>query len=86
MASKYSLIEHDSEEERQRDPHGPPIENMFAAASFIHQLLSANHIEYAFMGGFAMICWGSKRSTRDIDVAAKASMRALWQVIEPQPR
>jgi len=86
MASKYSLIDYDSEEERKKSPEGPPMANLFAAANYLDRLFSANGIRWAAMGGFAMICRGSRRMTNDVDVATDATMRTLWSVIEPQPR
>jgi len=86
MASKYSLIDYDSEEERKNDPNGPPTIHLFAAATYLKRLFSTNDIPWAAFGGFAMICRGSRRTTRDIDVVTDATMRKLWGVIEPQPR
>ncbi len=86
MASKYKLIEYDFEEEREKDPQGPPMANIFAAADYISSLLTANGINYGVMGGFAMICRGSHRTTREVNVATNATMGALWAVLEPQPR
>ncbi|KAF1961480.1 hypothetical protein CC80DRAFT_532095 [Byssothecium circinans] len=44
MASKYSLIDYNSEEERKTDPEGPPMVNLFAAANHLNRLFSANGI------------------------------------------
>ena len=86
MASKYSLIDYDSEEERKNDPEGPPRLNLFAAANYLSRLFDTNEIPWAAFGGFAMICRGSLRATRDVDVVTDATMKTLWSVIEPQPR
>ena len=86
MATRYNLAAYDSEEEREKDPAGPPLANMFAAADFIGSLFTMNNIHVAFMGGFAMICYGSRRNTWDIDIITNASMRHIWAIIEPQPR
>lgn len=86
MATTYNLIEYDAEEERENDPLGPPKANLFAAAFYIEALLTTNDISYAMMGGFAMICRGSQRSTQDIDVVVDTSMKRLWEVVEKQPR
>ena len=86
MASKYDLTNYDSDEARNNDPEGPPQPNLFAAASLITRLLTSNNIHYAVMGGFALICRGSRRATRDVDVVAETSMKALWAIVEPQPR
>ncbi|WEW54694.1 hypothetical protein PRK78_000116 [Emydomyces testavorans] len=86
MAATYDLINYDSEAEQENDPHGPPRANLFAAAFYASRLLSANDIQYAIMGGFAMICRGSQRSTSDIDIVTEANMARLWDVITPQPR
>jgi hypothetical protein len=45
--------------------------HLIAAASFIDRLLTASHIPFAVMGGFAMLCRGSHRTTLDVDVAVK---------------
>ncbi|KAI9844971.1 MAG: hypothetical protein M1837_005115 [Sclerophora amabilis] len=86
MASTYNLVDYDSEEERLKNPEGPPAANLFAAAEYISGLFNANSVDYAVMGGFAMICRGSFRTTSDVDVVAEATMSALWRIIEPQPR
>lgn len=86
MASTYDIVEYDSDEEKNENPQGPPRENLLAAASFISLLFIENNINYATMGGFAMICRGSTRSTRDVDVAIDTTMAHLWEVITPQPR
>lgn len=86
MASTYDLVEYDSDEERQKNPQGPPRENLLAAATYITLLLGANEIDYAAMGGFAMICRGSTRNTSDVDVIVDTSFGRLWDVIRQQPR
>ncbi|KAI9761253.1 MAG: cysteine desulfurase [Chaenotheca gracillima] len=86
MASKYSVLDFDSEEERLKNPGGPPMVNLFDAAVYITTLLSANDVPHAVMGGFAMVCRGSLRTTHDVDVVTDATMAALWRIIEPQPR
>jgi hypothetical protein len=80
------LIDYDPEDERINDPDGPPRDNLFAAANYLSLLFFANGIRWAAMGGFAMICRGSLRTTRDIDVVTDATMKTLWSVVEPQPR
>lgn len=86
MASKYSVVDYDSEEERRKDPQGPPLVNLFAAASYLKRLFSANEVRWAAMGGFAMICRGSRRTTRDVDVVTDTTAKTLWAIIEPQSR
>jgi hypothetical protein len=71
MASKYDINNHDSDDARQKEPQGPPQVHLIAAASFIDRLLTASHIPFAVMGGFAMLCRGSHRTTLDVDVAVK---------------
>jgi hypothetical protein len=86
MASKYNLIDYDAEEERENNQEGPPRVHLFAAANYLSLLFSANGIRWAAMGGFAMNCRGSLRTTHDIDVVVDATMKTLWVVIEPQSR
>ncbi|KAL9618326.1 MAG: hypothetical protein Q9160_006976 [Pyrenula sp. 1 TL-2023] len=86
MASTYDLVEYDSDEAGETDPEGPPRANLIAAAIFISRLLRGNGIGFAVMGGFAMLCRGSSRTTTDVDVATDATMAALWRVVEVQPR
>jgi hypothetical protein len=49
MASKYSLIDYDPEDERMNDPDGPPRDNLFAAANYLSLLFFANGIRWAAM-------------------------------------
>ena len=86
MAARYDLLEYDSEHERIINPTDPPLANLFAAADFVITLLSHKEIQMAFMGGFALVCHGSTRTTRDVDVVVNAKMKDLWDLIEPQPR
>ncbi|OAL44276.1 hypothetical protein IQ07DRAFT_636334 [Pyrenochaeta sp. DS3sAY3a] len=86
MASKYSVFDHDPEEERKKDPQGPPLGNLFAAARYLNLLFSANGVRWAAMGGFAMICRGSRRTTRDVDIVTDTIPKTLWTIIEAQPR
>ena len=86
MASTYSLVDYDSEEERVKDPTGPPGENLFAAAAYIETLLSTNDLVWAIMGGYALICCGSRRETRDIDMVVATTVRNLWKILETRPR
>ena len=86
MASTYDLTNYDSDEARNNDPEGPPQLNLFAAASLISRLLAGNGIQYAVMGGFALVCRGSPRATRDVDVVTATSMKSLWAIVERQPR
>lgn len=85
-AATYDLVLYDSEEERERDPVGPQRANLFAAATVVGQVLSQNGVVYATMGGFAMVCRGSVRDTRDVDIVASVSMKELWELIENEPR
>ncbi|KAI9837596.1 MAG: hypothetical protein M1819_007247 [Sarea resinae] len=86
MADVYNLVDYDSEEERERDPQGPPRANLFAAAIYLKTLWDANNIAFAALGGFAMMCRGSERQTRDIDLVVQTNMATLWALITPQPR
>jgi predicted nucleotidyltransferase len=86
MTSTYDILGYDSDEERQKNPDGPPRKNLFAAATDITLLLSANDIEYAAIWGFAMICRGSTRISSDVDVIVNTSLSRLWEIIRQQPR
>ncbi|EEP78150.1 predicted protein [Uncinocarpus reesii 1704] len=86
MASKYNLIDYDPEEERDKDPNGAPLDNLISAADYMRDLLCTHGVKFAVMGGFAMLCHGSSRTTRDIDIVVDASMSRLWQLLEPEPR
>ena len=86
MASKYSLVDWDSEEERLRDPNGPPLRNQMVAAIFVSSLFKSRNIKYAIMGGFAMILRGSTRSTPAIDMIVETTMQQLWRILEPEER
>jgi hypothetical protein len=86
MASTYDLTNYDSDEARNNDPDGPPRLNLFAAANMITRMLTYHQIQYAVMGGFALICRGSARTTRDVDVVTSTTMKTLWSLVEPQPR
>ncbi|USP72977.1 hypothetical protein yc1106_00251 [Curvularia clavata] len=59
---------------------------LFAAADFVAQMLQANGIPYAFMGGFALKLRGSTRDTHDVDVTVECTMLRLIEVLSGQPR
>jgi hypothetical protein len=86
MAETYELEGYDSDEERKNDPGGLPLPNLFAAATYMKWLLTTNEIEYAAIGGFAMLCRASQRNTRDVDLVVNAPEARLWQVLKPQKR
>ena len=86
MASHYDLTDYDAEDERANDPVGPALANLFAAADFIAALCAAANVPWAAMGGFAMLCLGSRRATIDIDVVVETSMRGVWAMVERQER
>ncbi|WEW56322.1 hypothetical protein PRK78_001765 [Emydomyces testavorans] len=87
MASKYDLLEYDSDEEKQKYPV-VPRENLTSAALFMAGLLDRAGILYGVMGGFAIVLMGGNRETRDIDIAFQApgKMRDLWAVVETESR
>ncbi|KAK2812789.1 hypothetical protein FQN50_001118 [Emmonsiellopsis sp. PD_5] len=87
MASRYNLLDYDSDEEREKNPE-IPVSNLASAAFFIADLLDRHGIIYGLMGGFAVKLMGSTRNTRDVDIAFQApgGMRDLWRVVEPEPR
>jgi hypothetical protein len=86
MASKYSLINYDSDEDRAQNPNAPPRENLLSACLFVFDILQRSNINHAVMGGFGLNLRGSPRPTRDVDVAVEARMAQLWPVVEPQSR
>ena len=56
------------------------------AAEFLVRVFSANHIPYAFMGGYSLILRGSPRGTQDLDVTVGCAMDQLVQVLKAQNR
>jgi hypothetical protein len=50
------------------------------------RVFSANHIPYAFMGGYSLILRGSPRGTQDLDVTVGCAMDQLAQVLKAQNR
>lgn len=83
---RYVLAEYDSEEERARDPKGPPLENQSSAAAYIGTKIQGARGVYALMGGFALVLLGSSRTTRDVDLVTDLTMKQVWSVIEGDPR
>lgn len=86
MASKYSVLDYDSDKERERDPDGPPNENLTSAALYVATILRAKSISYALMGGYNLKLRGSPRRTRDIDMCLQAPMKTVWDVVTPASR
>ncbi|MBW2064031.1 MAG: nucleotidyltransferase [Deltaproteobacteria bacterium] len=44
------------------------MKKIFRSLNLLHHCLTANHIDYAIIGGIAVAVWGEPRLTRDIDV------------------
>ena len=88
MASTYSLLEYDSDEERARSPAGTPLGNLVAAALFMRDLLTGAGIQYALLGGLLLRLTGSPHDTRAVDLAFKAprGMRDLWDAVSSETR
>ena len=86
MASFYNILDYDAEDEREKDPGGPPLANQISAAQFVVGLIESRNIKYALMGGFAMTIRGSPRRTRDVDMIVEATMGQLWNLITPEAR
>jgi hypothetical protein len=82
MADTYNLAEL-SDSNKGDDP---PIQNLYAAAQYIRSLFEIHDIDYAFLGGFSMICRGHVRPTKDIDIAVQSKMKQLWQIVEQEKR
>ncbi|KAK2756973.1 hypothetical protein FQN54_004941 [Arachnomyces sp. PD_36] len=87
MASRYNLIEYDSDEEKEKYPD-IPLPNLVSAALFIAGLFDRSGIPYAVMGGFAVKLMGGTRDTRDVDIAFQApgKMGDLWRIVEAESR
>lgn len=83
MASRYNIVDYDSDDELELGPH---IENLVSAAEFVVQLLERESIDYALMGAFALKCCGSARDTHNVDIVVDTSMKRIWQTIEPESR
>jgi len=86
MATTYPHLQHSSSNARLATPAGPPRPNLLSAALYISALLATHGIPHAAMGGFAMLCRGSRRATLDVDFAVNASMRDLWRVVGGEVR
>ncbi|KAI1925879.1 hypothetical protein LOZ58_002358 [Ophidiomyces ophidiicola] len=87
MASKYDLLEYDSDEEREKFP-AVPMENLMSAALFMASLFDRAGVPYGVMGDFAINLMGGERETRDVDIAFQApgKMRDLWDIVEGEER
>lgn len=83
---RYDVAQYDSEEERARDPQGPPLENQSSAAAYIGSKIQGADGVYALMGGFALVLLGSRRSTRDVDMVTDLTMARVWSIIEGDSR
>ncbi|TAQ91569.1 hypothetical protein B7494_g6 [Chlorociboria aeruginascens] len=86
MATKFNLVDYDSDDERQADVKGPTLLHLSSAAKFMVNLLDNNGVDYALMGAFALNCAGSERATRNVDIVVNTSMKALWIMLEPEAR
>lgn len=87
MASRYDLLEYDSDEEQEGFPE-VPLANLTSAALFVADLLERAGIVYGVMGGFAVRLLGGNRATRDVDIAFQApgNMKDLWRTVEHESR
>lgn len=77
----YDLTKYDSEEERERNPNAPPLENLATAARYVASKIKAVGGTYALMGGFSLLMMGSQRPTRDVDMVTTLNMRDLRHLI-----
>lgn len=84
MASRYDLLEYDSDEDR----HDVPSHHLLSAAFFLAGLFERANIPYGVMGGFALKLMGSERDTDDVNIAFQApgKMRDLWGIVEVETR
>ena len=44
------------------------MRKIYRSLNSLHQCLAASRIDYAIIGGIAVVVWGEPRLTRDIDV------------------
>ncbi len=75
-------------DELPETPEGaePPFENLVSAALFLAEVLDANNIRFAFLGGFACGVLGNTRETGDVDVCVQSNFRTVLQVLENESR
>ncbi|KAF2761194.1 hypothetical protein EJ05DRAFT_473734 [Pseudovirgaria hyperparasitica] len=82
QAETYDPADYDAGDERLKHPQGQPIANLFVAAAFIQQMFDANNIKCVVMGGFAMLCRGSRRVTNDIDMIVNSTPLKVRHIVE----
>lgn len=85
MASRYSLVDYDSDEEKEKYPR-IPFANLASAALLMAGLFDRAGTPYGLMGGFAIRLLGGSRDTRDVDIAFQAKMGDLWKIVEAESR
>lgn len=83
MADRYTYDQLEGCMARSRN--ATPAE-LAQARDYLIQILQANNVPYAFMGGYSLVLRGSQRPTNDIDIAIQANQLELQAVVTPQSR
>jgi hypothetical protein len=83
MADRYTYDQFEGCMARSRD--ATPAE-LAQARDYLIQILQANNVPYAFMGGYSLVLRGSQRPTNDIDIALQATQLELQAVVTPQSK
>jgi hypothetical protein len=83
MADRYTYDQFEGCMARSRN--ATPAE-LAQARDYLIQILQANNVPYAFMGGYSLVLRGSQRPTNDIDIALQATQLELLAVVTPQSR
>jgi hypothetical protein len=83
MADRYTYDQFEGCMARSRN--ATPAE-LAQARDYLVQILQANNVPYAFMGGYSLVLRGSQRPTNDIDIALQATQLELQAVVTPQSK
>ncbi|KAH7130386.1 hypothetical protein B0J11DRAFT_401866, partial [Dendryphion nanum] len=84
--SYYSVDYYNNWKSKQRR-RGPPRANFLAAATFIRNLLDGKKINWAAMGGLAMLCLGSRRDMPDMHIVYEdREFERIKTKLEADPR
>jgi len=83
MADRYTPAQFQGCMDRSRD--ATPAE-LAQARDCLMEVLQANNISYAFMGGYSLTLRGSLRPTTDIDIAIQTNQLILREMVTQQSR